>query len=447
MRSSSPPDRLLGVLLPILAVVAEGAWITVAYVAIETVMDGRAPLLGTFELSVAAGVTALGVRRRWLRPDDDPVQFLGFLAALGAAGWLWDATARDALLSGDMLGAISSHPGGWLTVVAAMRGVAHAIEVDDRAVTRLVLVGVPALAIPWGLGQLGPAALRPAFVDAAFVGSLTFVAAGFIAAGLARLQEIGRETGIDWRRDRSWLGTVLAVLAAVLVVGVPVSMLLGLPGDAVARGILGPLVGLLGYAFMAILTVTALVAALIATALQSIGLQLPAPMTPEELAALPLVAEYSPEQLRGPLTWLTAVWVVITIVLVVLLRVWVRRRLPRRRPATREERSFQLPPRAAPVPAREHAPATRPRRGEPHDAIGAYLAALDDIAEHDPANAHRSYETPRAHAVRTRAPTDLVALQADYALARYAGRALTAPETRRALDRWRRVRDRVRRLH
>ncbi len=173
MPSSSRPDRILSLLLPLLALVAEAAWLTVAYVAIETTIDARVPLLGTFELTVAAGLAAVGVRRGWLRPDDDPGRFLAFLAALGAVGWLWDATAREALVSGDLLGAVSSHPGGWLTVVAAMRGIGHGVDVDDRAVTRLVLVGVPALALPWTLGQLGPAELRPAFVAEAFVSSLT----------------------------------------------------------------------------------------------------------------------------------------------------------------------------------------------------------------------------------------------------------------------------------
>ena len=125
-------------------------------------------------------------------------------------------------------------------LVAAMRGVGRGHEIDDRALTRLVLLGVPSLALPWILGQLGAGELRPVFVEDAFVASLTFVAAGFMAAGLARLQEIGRETGVDWRTNRSWLGTVLGVLAIVLAIGVPGAYLLGLPVDTVTRGLIGP---------------------------------------------------------------------------------------------------------------------------------------------------------------------------------------------------------------
>lgn len=447
MRSSSR-ERALTLVLPALALIAEGAWITVAYVALQTSLAGAPPLLGTFELAAAAGVGAVAVRRGWVRPDDQPVGFMALLILVGAAGWLWDDGARQLLLGGDPVAALSRHPGGWLTLVAAMRGVAYAFDVDDRAVTRMVLVGVPALSIPWALGYVASGELRPTFVEEAFVASLTFVAAGFMAAGLARLHEIGRETGIDWRRDRSWLGTVFGVLVAVLALGIPAAMLLGLPGDAVARGILGPLVGLLGWIFIAVLTLTALVAALLAGGLNAVGIQLPAPMTPEEIARLPVIRQYTADELRTPLTWLAAAWIGLALVVVVLLRVWVRRRRPVRRTADREERSFRIPPRAARAAVPAGPP--RPRRGrqrDPRDAVTAYLAALDELAA-DPDRARLEFETPRAHARRIAAGPDLIALQADYALARYGSRTLTDPEHHRAVDRWRRIRDRLRRrLH
>jgi hypothetical protein len=449
MRSSSRPDRLLSLALPALALVAEAAWVTVAYVAVQTVIAGAPPVLGTFELTLAAAVGAVAVRRGLVRPDDQPIGFLALLLAVGAVGWLWDADARQLVGEGDPIAALAVHAGGWVAVVAAMRGVGHAFDVDDRAVTRLVLVGVPALSIPWALGHLASGTHRPVFVEEAFVASLTFVAAGFMTAGLARLQEIGRETGIDWRRDRSWLGTVLGVLVAVLALGIPSAMLLGLPGDAVARGILGPLVGLVGWAFVAVLTVAAAVAALVATALSTVGIQLPPPMTPEEIARLPAVRVYSPDEIREPLTWMVVAWIALVVVIVVLLRVWVRRRAPGRRRSDREERSFRIPPRGERPRAEPAAPARRPTRSrEPSDAVAAYVAVLDELAQRDPARARQDHETPRAHARRVTAGTDLAALQADYSLARYGGRSLTASEDRRAVRRWRRVRDALRRgLH
>ena len=251
MLSSWRADRYLGWLLPIFAIVAEGALIAVVYVAVEVAIDHRPPLLGTFEFAVAAGVAAAAVRRGWIDPDVDAGRFLLLLGLLGMVGWMWDAEVRQLVLGGDPLAAVPLHPGGWLMLVAGMRGVGRALEIDDRAVTRLVLIGVPALAIPWALGQLGAGPLRDVFTEEAFVASITFVTAGFIAAGLARLREIGRETGVDWRQNRSWLGTVFGVIVVVLAIGIPASMLLGLPGDAVARGILGPIVTAIGYVVIA----------------------------------------------------------------------------------------------------------------------------------------------------------------------------------------------------
>ena len=445
MRSFSPPERPLGWLLPVLALLAEGALLAVAYIAVEIVVDNRLPLLGTLEFAAAAGLAAIAARRRWVDPDGRPMGFLLLLAGLGLIGWLWSAEARELALAGDPVAAIARHPGGWLLVVAAMRGVGRAFEVDDRALTRLVLGGVPALAIPWALGQLtAPVELRPAFTEAAFVASLTFVTTGFIAAGLARLGEIGRETGIDWRHDRSWMGTVFGVLVVVLAIGIPASILLGLPGSAVARGILDPLLTVTGYVLIGFAAVAALAAAILASALRSIGIRLPAPMTPEEIARLGDVPEYTFDQLRGGLTGLMVLWIVLIAVLFVLLRVWIRRRKRRVTRSADEERSIQLPGRRRPT-----SPPAEPT-GAPHphirvtDAVTAYLGALAELELRRPDAARHGAETPRAHATRAALGVELDALQADYALARYGNRQLTPPEHRRAVGRWARLRDRLR---
>lgn len=445
MPSFSLPDRVTGWLLPVLAIVTEGALLAVAYVAVTVAVEGRPPLLGTLELSVAAGITAVAARRRWIDPDEDALPFLALLAALGLAGWLWDAEARRLLLDGNPVDAVATHVGGWLMLVAGMRGVGRAYEVDDRSMTRLVLLGVPALAIPWVLGRFADDGLRQTFTDHAFVASLSFVTAGFIAAGLARLQEIGRETGVDWRTDRSWMGTVLGVLAVVLALGIPASVLLGLPGDAVARGILDPILSALGYAFVGVAAAAALVAAVLAAALRSLGMRLPPPMTPEEIARLQEVPNYTVEELRGALTGLGVLWAVVLVVLVVLLRIWLRRRPARAVRMASEERSIRLPARH-----RQQRPTAaiggtgRSRPIQPTDAVTAYLAALDALAGHDPRQARADAETPRSHARRVEAGRELGALQADYALVRYGGRKLSGPEDRRAVARWRRLRDRLR---
>jgi hypothetical protein len=443
MRSSWPAERLIGWLLPVLAIVAEGAWLAVVYVAVETSIDGRAPLLGTLELAVAAGAAAVAARRGWLLPDDRPLTFFGVVVAIGAVGWLWDADVRSLALSGNIAGAIGLHPGGWLLLVAAMRGVGRGHEVDDRAMTRLVLLGVPGLALPWILGQLGAGDLRAVFVEQAFVASLTFIGAGFMAAGLARLQEIGRETGVDWRTNRSWLGTVLGVLAVVLAIGVPGAYLLGLPVDTVMRGVIGPVVSLIGYAFLALAFVAALLSTALYEALRMLGITLPPPLTPAEIARLPRVREYTIEQLQGPIVTVAILWAAIALLAVIVMRTWIRRRS---RHATRggtEERSFSFPQRSVRL-AMPRLMAPRPGRvGPPTDAVGAYLAALADLDAGAPARARRTHESPHAHAMRVEIP-EVGSLQADYALVRYGHRRLTDAEHRRALGRWQRLRHRLR---
>ena len=445
MRSSWRADRIIGWLLPILAILAEGAWLTVVYVAVETTIDGRTPLLGTLEMAAAAGLAAVAVRRGLLRPDDNPLTFFGLLVAIGAVGWLWDDRVRGLVTAGDLAGAIGLHPGGWLLLVAAMRGVGRGLEIDDRALTRLVLLGVPGLSLPWILGQLGAGDLRPVFVEHAFVASLTFISAGFMAAGLARLQEIGRETGVDWRTNRSWLGTVLGVLAIVLAIGVPGAYLLGLPVDTVTRGLIGPVLSLVGYVLLAVAFVAAILSGALYEALSRLGITLPAPLGPQEIARLPEMREYTLEQLQGPIMTVAILWAGILLLLVIVVRVWVRRRAHGRPRAGVEERSFSIPQGSFRIelPRLDRWRRPAPRR-DPTDAVGAYLAGLDELAEHDPGHARRASESPHAHAVRAGLP-ELGALQADYALARYGGRRLTDPEQRRALARWRRLRDRLRR--
>jgi hypothetical protein len=82
----------------------------------------------------------------------------------------------------------------------------------------------------------------------------------------------------------------------------------------------------------------------------------------------------------------------------------------------------------------------------PTTAVEAYLAALDDL-ERDRRLARATAESPAAHARRLRAAgdgsRDLELLAADYQLARFGAAPLTAAEERRAVGRWRRLRERI----
>jgi len=237
-------------------------------------------------------------------------------------------------------------------------------------------------------------------------------------------------------------GTVFGVIGVVLALGIPATFLLGLPGDAVARGILGPIVSLFAYIIAFGLALAAMAAFFLSRVLRSFGIQLP---DPAENPPLPIdeLRTLTMERIGPLITGLIALWVVIIVVLIVLGRIWLRRRVRRPGGAGFEERSFRIPQRSSRVRPGVAAAVASPRPGRPHDAVTAYLASLDDLASNDPRDAHAEHETPRGHARRVDAGPELVALQADYALARYGGRSLTDAENRRALARWRRLRERL----
>ena len=429
-------------LLTLLALVAEGAWLAVVYAAVQVVIGGQAPLLGTFELTIAAAVAALLARRGVLDPDGRPLTFFAATVAAGVVGWLVSPDPRELLAGGNLAGAIGLHPGGWLVAVAFLRGIGRGLEVDDRAVTRLVLWGTPGLALPWIAGQLAPQPLRGVFVEQAFVASLTFVSAGFMAAGLARLQVIGQETGVDWRENRSWLGLLVGVLAMVLAIGVPAAYLLGLPIDTVARGLLGPLGTLLGYMVLVVLIPLAWVAGLLTQALLSLGLRLPAPAGAQSTGQpFRLPETYDFEQVRGGLLTVGIFWVLVLLLAVIVGRTWLRRRSRRTARAASEERFIHLPETRLRLGLPRLGLRRRRHPAAPHDAVSAYLAALELF---DPGELmRREAESPLSHARRV-TDRQLSLLAADYALARYGGRALTRLEHLRALGRWRGLRARLR---
>jgi len=425
----------------VLALVAEGAWLAVVYAAVQVVIGEQAPLLGTLELAIAAAAAALLARRGLLDPDERPLTFFAATVAAGAVGWLVSPAARELLAAGDLLGAIGQHPGGWLAAVAFLRGIGRGFEVDDRAASRLVLWGTPGLALPWVAGQLSAQPLRGLFVEQAFVASLTFVSAGFMAAGLARLQVIGQETGVDWRANRSWLGLLIGVLAMVLAVGVPAAYLLGLPIDSVARGLLGPLGTLLGLALLIVLLPLAWVAGLLTQALLGLGLRLPAPAGPATPGApFGFPETYDFEQVRGGLLAVGIFWIGVLLLAVIVARTWLRRRARRTLRTASEERFIHLPEtRVRLGMPRVRLPRLR-SASVPHDAVTAYLAALQLLAPSD--LGRREAESPRTHAQRV-GDRRFSLLAVDYALARYGGRALTRHEHQRALERWRRLRARL----
>ena len=115
---------------PALAGLTEGAWIFVAYLAIESVARAPSPLgPGVFVLVAVAA--ALG-GARLERSGEPALRLIGlFSIGLAIAGTLAAPELLPRLLSGDVLGAAGSHPGGWLLGIAALRGAFGGRAIDD----------------------------------------------------------------------------------------------------------------------------------------------------------------------------------------------------------------------------------------------------------------------------------------------------------------------------
>jgi hypothetical protein len=134
--------------------------------------------------------------------------------------------------------------------------------------------------------------------------------------------------------------------------------------------------------------------------------------------------------------------VVAAMILVLFLaRLWVRR-TPSSPSDVEEMRTIDHGDATTDAPPRQWWRRRRPTP-DPTDAAAAYVRLLAEI-DRRPAVRREPTETPAAHAARLRtggeSDLSLDLLAADYSLARFGGVALSAPEERRALERWRRLR-------
>ena len=80
--------------------------------------------------------------------------------------------------------------------------------------------------------------------------------------GLARLAGL-RDSGTGPSGRHAWVGLLVAVIAGLLVVALPLAAVIGAPVDAAVRGVVGPLSAVI----VPIVTILALPAALVGTAL------------------------------------------------------------------------------------------------------------------------------------------------------------------------------------
>jgi hypothetical protein len=391
-------------------VVAESAWLTVVYAAIETAVAHEGLRLDLWAFAAAAVVGRL-VTARW------GAAALG-LAALVAAlvGWVLGPGVVEALAGPDKLLALLHHPGGWLLAVAAWRG-GRGIGTDVSDASSLMTGGLLILAIPWLIGAGGPRADE--FTAAALPATLVFAGAGLLAIGLARLRQLSAAVGTDWRDNASWVGLLAGVVVLLLVVGVPAGLVLGASLGDMVRTVLGP------------------IAAVSDAATEVLG---PVFQGERHQPVVPVLGGDDSSGLTGWVFGIGALMMAVIVVILVLAVVRAPRLRREVEPRHRLEEHFFVLPRLSMGIRRPKLAgfARRRRRPAPRTASEAYLVTLADLGEREE-TARRPGESPLQHARRLRdrglAPSSFVLLAADYALERYGGAPVSGAERRRALRR------------
>lgn len=429
------------VALPLgLAILAEAAWISVVAglfqeYALKDPGLGIAPLAGFVALGVLAALF-VGVRLggRW------PVVAAGLCLAGGAVGWLASPAVLTALGAGAFGDALAAHPAGWLAALAIARGFAHArLPLSEPTLGHLLGAGVPGLAFAAIAGGMVAEPFRDRFLTDAIVAAIVFVTCATLALALTRLTAVGATSGFDWRRNPWWVGllTVLVLATAglaILASAIAAPVVAFLVGASIGPLLLIALIVGFNRGTLRILAIAFVAALVFAGVMNLIGGR--GGLTIDLGGAAPSdVATSQPAEavaLGGGL-----LLVIATIALILLARLWMRR-IPLIEDDVRETRMID---RGGESSRRRNR--GRRRRTEPVDAVTAYIALVDDLAD-TPGVRREPAETPAEHARRLRDAGEsrlgLDLLAADYSLARFGGVTLSGREDRRAVARWRALR-------
>jgi hypothetical protein len=420
--------------LPILQAIADGAFLSVVYAALQATAGVR-PIVGPVELALlAGGGMAWARRRRWTGSAVELPGTMVLALLAGALTWFVDPAVRVALVNGDTDAAFALHLAGWVGAAAFLRGRSHASREDDEEQQdRMLRFGIPLLGVPWLAGHLAAdGAVERVFVASAFLSTLLFAASAFTALGLARLELVRRGSDGGAPARRSWLLLVGGVALAVTLIGIPAAALLGVPVAALTEALVGPLRILL---LTLLLLTTPLIVAIAALTdllgpILPTGLELP-PITLPNLQGDPADVSATPT-----IVFFTVLAVLLIVELAAVgLYLWYRMRERRLAAAEElvgfEERSIVRPADEPPPPG--GVPPPQRRRTDPSTPVGAYLDALELLSRH-PSTARTPSETPAAHArrIRPQLATGVVGrLAADYQLDRYAAAPITPAERRR----------------
>ncbi len=445
-RSVSRAVALLVELAPLaLVIVAEAAWISV-FAGLFQEFSLHDPVLGipVFAGFLVAGIVVarvVGPRlgRRW------PGIAFGLVLGSALVGLLFSPDARAAISAGGGP-AIAAHPGGLLAGLALLRGFAHAhLPLAEGTVTRLLAIGVPALAIASTLGGLIGEPYRSHFLTDAFTAAILYVSAAVLALAFASLDAIGIDAGFDWRRNPPWLLLAVVMLGAAIAIAIPLASIAGSLISIFVSVSLGPLL-IVGIAtgfdrvvrriflFFAFVLVAVLVLirlfGRVAAPTQPAGGTSGNPSAPTDAGQMITLG-------LGGILLFGAI-----LAILVLIALWMRR-TPPPDGTIGELRTIDTGGEAGRPRLRLRG---FRRRRVPATAVDAYVALVADLdrraaVRRDPA------ETPAAHAARLRAAgradLSLDLLAADYALARYGGVRLSETEDRRAVGRWRILRRRL----
>lgn len=436
MRSTWSAERVLAL---VAAASLEGAWITLLYVAFQWPTPSHILHLGIGHLAAGAlvGVVLARQIRQWPQRQYAATVIGAAIIAAGVGAWL--AIAPD-LRPDEVVNGVLVNPGGWLLGLALLRGTAHADVAAEAEVARRVLDrGMIGLVAFWVVATGSDLVHNQTFAAAAFAATLTFISAGLLSVGLGRLSDLEVEAS-DSARPR-WIALLLGVSGLVLLVGIPLAAVLGLPLESALAGIVGPLAPLVAAFFILLAVPIGLLLEAFAALLRSLPHGHPLPSVAPALASAASHHQALPPGPAPDLTWLLWIGVVAGVALALAVIAWFVRRPEIVIAAEPAEEVREAEPIDVGFGLRlPRLRLGRRWRRSPRNAIEAYRYALDSLVGREEARRHG--ETPREHAIRVQ-PTgmgpSLGRLAADYQLVALAGRTLTNAEERRALHRWRRI--------
>jgi hypothetical protein len=452
------PRVLLDLLPAVLAALAEGAWIAVPAALVAAAAHEGAPLV--VPGAVAAALVGLAAARILGARPDWPIVTVWLTFAAALVGWLVDASTIEALARLDAPAALGSHLAGWFAGLAFLRGSAHARATSSEgAMETLIGIALPALALPLLVGGVLADPWRTRFLDDSRPAVILFLASATIGVGVARLAALRGTGGFDWRGNRAWLALIVLLVVAVSLLALPIAAVLGPLVQLLVAVLLLPVLVLgtiAGFRHVSRWAVAAYVLLWIALiTILSVVNNTPTPETGETPTGA-----VGPQEATNSAVTAAALGIValalIALAIFVLARLWSRDVLSRSGGDVPEERWIDTSEPVAAMRPRRHR-AGSGRRHTPTTAEEAYLAALEAL-DRSPHTRREPGESPAAHAARLRstvggAPADsggpprrppglaLDLLAADYELARFGGVPLSAAELRRAIGRWRRVRD------